>query len=170
MSSQSSKSQGSAGNNKTVIIIVILLFMGVCAFAVYTLMEMEHLKSQVKENSDKALPTQVQATAEPIYVPMDTFTVSLKPDNGGDDHVLYIGLTLSMKNAKEKALLVKFMPEYRSRILLLLSQQTAAELSTHEGKAAFIQAIKNKLNEPVSGSGGTTLGVVDVLFNVFILR
>lgn len=170
MSVQSSGKKRGVGNKKTTAIIAILFFVGVCAFAVYTLMEMEHLKSHVKGHTDKTLQAPVQVAADPIYVPMDAFTVSLKPDSEGEEHVLYIGLTLSMKNAKEKALLVKYMPEYRSRVLLLLSQQTAAELSSSKGKAAFIQTMKNTLNEPISGSGLTTSGVVDVLFNVFILR
>jgi Flagellar basal body-associated protein len=61
---------------------------------------------------------------DPVYVPLNTFTVSLKPTEEEADRVLYLGITVSFIDSQSSATLAKFMPEYRSRLFMLFTQQT----------------------------------------------
>lgn len=149
-----------------IILLILLLVVGVCALGGYTFLELRKLKSQVTHNTPaSSAPAESPA---PIYFPLETFTVSLKPENENDDHVLYIGLTLRVQNAASKALLDKFLPEIRSRLLILFSRQVASGLATGEGKAQLINQIKETVSEPLTGQQRVL--VTDVLFNAFILR
>nr|VUD23698.1 flagellar basal body-associated protein FliL [Salmonella sp. NCTC 7297] len=47
---------------------------------------------------------------------------------------MYIGVTLRLKDEATRARLNEYLPEVRSRLLLLFSRQNAAELSTEAGK------------------------------------
>ncbi|WP_435927711.1 flagellar basal body-associated protein FliL [Dryocola sp. BD613] len=148
--------------------LLLLLVVGACGVAGFTFYEMHKMKSEVAKSDPAAKPEPVEEPA-PTYIPLDTFTVSLKPDNGNDsDRVLYIGLTLRVKDEHSKELVGKFLPEVRSRLLILISQHTAEYLSTDEGKYQLINEIKAVVSQPLVGSQSAS--VTDVLFNAFILR
>lgn len=125
---------------------------------------------QARLLSENGLPevTEVVEPIAPVYVPLDTFTVSLKPGSEEYDRVLYIGLTLRVGNEEDKSRIEKYLPEVRSRLLMLFSGRSAEELSVNEGKSQLIQDIKQILSTPLDEKSGVT--VTDVLFNAFILR
>ena len=160
------KTQSSAGGKKKNLTILLLIMTGTCAIAGYTLYEMKGIKQLAVEGaSDQA------GTAEsviPVYIPLDTFTVSLKPTQRENDRILYIGLTLRVRDDKSQELIEKFLPEVRSRLLVLFSKQTAEELSTDEGKYKLVDNIKTVMNKPFVAEQSAI--VTDVLFNAFILR
>lgn len=54
-------------------------------------------------------------------------------------------MTLRLKDEATRARLNEYLPEVRSRLLLLFSRQNAAELSTEAGKQKLIAAIKETL-------------------------
>lgn len=151
---------------------VILLFLsilaGIFSFIGYTLVEIKSLKVQELENNNEKKVPSSQENIVPIYVKLDDFTTSLKPENDGDKHVLYIGVTLKLKDHSDKALLAKYFPEVRSRLLLLFSQRTATELESDEGKEKLIDQIKGVVGSPLAGH--QVIMVTDVLFDAFILR
>ncbi len=62
-----------------------------------------------------------------------------------------------------------YLPEVRSRLLLLLSRQSAAALATEQGKQALVEQIKQALAPPLV-KGQPPQVVDDVLFTAFILR
>ncbi|EBW9062378.1 flagellar basal body-associated protein FliL, partial [Salmonella enterica subsp. enterica serovar Enteritidis] len=68
-----------------------------------------------------------------------------------------------------RARLNEYLPEVRSRLLLLFSRQNAAELSTEAGKQKLIAAIKETLAAPLV-AGQPKQVVTDVLYTAFILR
>lgn len=70
------------------------------------------------------------ASCPPVFYALDTFTVNL----GDADRVLYIGITLRLKDEATRSRLSEYLPEVRSRLLLLFSRQDAAVLATEEGK------------------------------------
>lgn len=82
--------------------------------------------------------------------------------------MLYIGVTLRLKDEATRARLNEYLPEVRSR-LLLFSRQNAAELSTEAGKQKLIAAIKETLAAPLV-AGQPKQVVTDVLYTAFILR
>lgn len=62
-----------------------------------------------------------------------------------------------------------YLPEVRSRLLLLFSRQDAAVLATEEGKKNLIAEIKTTLSTPLV-AGQPKQDVTDVLYTAFILR
>ncbi|WP_058913574.1 flagellar basal body-associated protein FliL [Entomohabitans teleogrylli] len=156
-----------SGGNRNVFIIPLLLLVALsaCATAGYTLYEMNNIKQHGNVSQQNIPPA---PPINPIYMPLDTFTVSLKPTEQEIDRVLYIGLTLRVADNEAKNVLDSFLPEVRSRLLILFSKQTAEELSTDEGKYRLVDKIKEVVNQPFSTSQRIT--VTDVLFNAFILR
>ena len=100
----------------------------------------------------------------PVFYALDTFTVNL----GDADRVLYIGITLRLKDEATRSRLSEYLPEVRSRLLLLFSRQDAAVLAT-EGKKNLIAEIKTTLSTPLV-AGQPKQDVTDVLYTAFILR
>ena len=63
--------------------------------------------------------------------------------------MLYIGITLRLKDEATRSRLSEYLPEVRSRLLLLFSRQDAAVLATEEGKKNLIAEIKTTLSTPL---------------------
>lgn len=169
--SKKKETTSSGGKKKPLLFLLMLLIIaGVCAAAGYTWMELKELKSQVSNNAMDA-PEKEEPEAEPVipvYANLESFTVSLQPEDNDADRVLYIGLTLKMKDEAAKLALESHLPEVRSRLLMLLSQQTAGELTADKGKVKLVQQIKQVISEPLTGQN--KIMITDVLFNAFILR
>ena len=138
--------------------LLVLITLAACATAGYSYWRMQQQPSA----SVKAEPPPPPA---PVFFALDTFTVNL----GDADRVLYIGITLRMKDEATRSRLNEYLPEVRSRLLLLFSRQNAATLATEEGKQQLITAIKETLVTPLV-VGQPKQVVTDVLYTAFILR
>ncbi|MGO4327558.1 MULTISPECIES: flagellar basal body-associated protein FliL [unclassified Cupriavidus] len=103
----------------------------------------------------------------PIFVPLEPFTVNLKSEDG--DRFLHTGLSLKVADAKDQARITEYLPEVRSRILLLLSAKQPPELATVEGKRLLAQEILRVINQPFAPSLPAQQ-VVDVLFTSFVVQ
>lgn len=138
--------------------LLVLITLAACASASYS-----YWLLQQKANS-KQVDT-LEAPTAPIFYALDTFTVNL----GDADRVLYIGVTLRLQEEQTRQHLSEFLPEVRSRLLLLLSRQDANILATEDGKLKLIKAIKSTLATPLV-AGKKPQVVSDVLYTAFILR
>lgn len=138
--------------------LLVLITLAALATAGYSYWRMQQQPSA----SVKAEPAPPPA---PVFFALDTFTVNL----GNADRVLYIGITLRMKDEATRSRLNEYLPEVRSRLLLLFSRQNAATLATEEGKQQLIAAIKETLATPLV-VGQPKQVVTDVLYTAFILR
>lgn len=107
--------------------------------------------------------------APPVFLALDTFTVNLQNADNNPDRVLYIGLTLRLPDEKNRTALNEYLPEVRSRLLLLLSRQKSSDLVSEAGKQQLITDIKQVLSTPFV-KGQPNLVISDVLFTAFILR
>jgi flagellar FliL protein len=118
---------------------------------------------------DKAdAPAHKVAKAEPPeYVPIESFTVNLQPENG--EQFLQIAFTLQVQNQKEGELIKANMAKVRSRVLLLLSGKKASEISTVDGKHQLATEIVAALKQPFVDKGEPQL-VSDVLYTAFIIQ
>lgn len=105
----------------------------------------------------------------PVFMPLDTFTVNLVNTDNDPDRVLYIGFTLRLPDEATLTRFNNYLPEVRSRLLLLLSRQNATELANEQGKQKLIENIKQVLSPPLI-PGQPNQVVTDVLFTAFILR
>ena len=103
----------------------------------------------------------------PVFVPIDSFTVNLQPENG--EQYLQIAFTLQVSNAEEMEAIKLNMPKVRSRLLLLLSGKKASELNTVDGKQQLAAEIVAQVNQPFEEKGPEQ-DVTDVLFTAFIIQ
>ncbi len=113
--------------------ILVFITLAACASAGYS-----YWHSHQVAADDKA---QQRVVPSPVFYALDTFTVNL----GDADRVLYIGITLRLKDEATRSRLSEYLPEVRSRLLLLFSRQDAAVLATEEGKKNLIAEIKTTL-------------------------
>ncbi|CAM6380380.1 MULTISPECIES: flagellar basal body-associated protein FliL [Citrobacter] len=137
--------------------LLVIITLAACATAGYSYWRMQQ-KPTTAANEPPPPPA-------PVFFALDTFTVNL----GDADRVLYIGVTLRLKDEATRARLNEYLPEVRSRLLLLFSRQDAAVLSTEDGKQKLIAAIKETLSPPLV-AGQPKQDVTDVLYTAFILR
>lgn len=87
----------------------------------------------------------------PAYLPMDNMVVNLA-DPGGD-RVAQIGVTLVVADAHASDQVKAFLPTIRSGVLMLISQKTATELLTAEGKEKLAKDILREASIPFGGGG-----------------
>ncbi|HKM96780.1 MAG TPA: flagellar basal body-associated protein FliL [Buttiauxella sp.] len=140
------------------IILLVLITLAACATAGYSYWRMQQQPASAELKAPELPPA-------PVFLALDTFTVNL----GDADRVLYIGITLRLKDDATRQRLSEFLPEVRSRLLLLFSRQDGAQLATDEGKQKLVEAIKNTLAPPLV-AGQPQQAVSDVLYTAFILR
>ncbi|MFZ4831998.1 flagellar basal body-associated protein FliL [Rouxiella sp. Mn2063] len=107
--------------------------------------------------------------APPVFLALDTFTVNLQTPDNNPDRVLYVGLTLRLPDENDRKILTEYLPEVRSRLLLLLSRQQSQNIANEAGKQQLVQEIKQVLSDPFV-KGQPNQVVSDVLFTAFILR
>ena len=107
--------------------------------------------------------------APPVFLALDTFTVNLQNPDNNPDRVLYVGLTLRLPDEENRNTLTQYLPEVRSRLLLLLSRQKSENIANEAGKQQLVQDIKQTLSAPFV-KGQPNLEISDVLFTAFILR
>ena len=141
--------------------LLVLITLAACATAGYSYWRMQvHPSTDAKAEAEAPPPPPA-----PVFFALDTFTVNL----GDADRVLYIGITLRLKDDLTRARLSEYLPEVRSRLLLLFSRQDATQLATDEGKQKLAAAIKEALASPLV-AGQPKQEVTDVLYTAFILR
>ena len=95
---------------------------------------------------------------KPIFLMLDPLTVNLQ-----------IGMALRVRDEQTKAQLVEFMPEVRSRLLLLLSNRAPDSIVSPEDKAKLAEEIRKALSTPLT-AGSPELGISSVSFNTFVVQ
>lgn len=168
MSRKKTKLAGGESKKSLLPVIIMLISIVACILAGYTLYELRSAKHLAEGSEQADHEVEPPDPITPVYVPLDHFTVSLKPTATDSDRVLYIGLTLRVKNETSRALIQEFLPEIRSRLLMLFSEHTAEELLTQQGKDQLLVDIKLNSNKPLAD--GKSAVITDVLLNDFILR
>jgi flagellar protein FliL len=103
----------------------------------------------------------------PEYVPIESFTVNLQPENG--EQYLQIAFTLQVPSQKDGDVIKANMAMVRSRMLLLLSGKKASEIATVEGKRHLAREIVATLKQPFAVKGEPQQ-VSDVLYTAFIIQ
>ena len=111
-------------------------------------------------------PQPVKA-ADPIFMALDQFTVNLNPDGG--EHYLQTSITLQLASKDDIEYIKLYMPQIRSRILLLLTSKKATDIATTEGKRKLSDEIKEQINMPVVPHG-KPLTVLNVFFTAFVIQ
>ncbi|MBH1928813.1 flagellar basal body-associated protein FliL [Serratia rubidaea] len=146
------------------VILLLLITVAACGAAGYSWWLL-----QQKEHGGSPAAAKPQPPAAPVFMPLDTFTVNLMTPDNDPDRVLYIGLTLRLPDEATRRQMNDFLPEVRSRLLMLLSRQEAVQLANEQGKQQLVAQIKQVLSPPLV-NGQPKQVVSDVLFTAFILR
>jgi flagellar FliL protein len=123
-------------------------------------------------NNDAAAkdPTNVAAkhsvpVGPPVFVVLDPFTVNLQPEG----QFLQASFTLQMETAEDSQTLKNYLPQVRSRLLMLLSSSQANELATPEGKKKLLLEITENVQQPFS-EGLKPVKVLNVFITAFVIQ
>lgn len=105
------------------------------------------------EDGEEAVPAKSAAhaapTTPPAYLPLDNMVVNLA-DPGGE-RVVQVGITLEVSDLPSVDKVKAFLPTIRSGILMLVSQRTAEELLTQDGKQKLAKDILRETARPFGG-------------------
>src|SRR5690606_4914970 len=91
-----------------------------------------------------ATPPPPQVVPAPIFIDLEPFTVTLQ--NRDAERILHVGLTLRVANELSRERIQRYMPEVRSRVLMVLSGQNPDVVHTAEGKVNLASAIAQEVN------------------------
>ena len=105
----------------------------------------------------------------PVFFALDPFTVNLASDDSDDSHYLHIGLTLKLPDPEAEHQLTTYLPEIRSRIILLLSSHKAADLATTEGKNSLAKDLRATIDQPFARDG-KSVKIDSVLLTDFVIQ
>jgi flagellar protein FliL len=117
--------------------------------------------------------TKVQEEPEivsPVFLTLKPFTISLPvaEDNIEMTKILYVGVVLRVNDESQKTVLLDYLPEVRSDILLLTSKQYINKLKQETGKIDLQEQIKNTLSRKYDAKH--RVNIDEVLFTDFIIR
>lgn len=107
------------------------------------------------EEEEEVAAVVAEPTGPPTYLPLDNMVVNLA-DPGGE-RVAQIGITLELTGVLEVEKVKAYLPTIRSDVLLLVSQRTADELLSREGKEKLAEDIlassSRHFNKPAAPAG-----------------
>jgi flagellar FliL protein len=103
----------------------------------------------------------------PTFVVIEPFVVNLQQESG--DQYLQVAMTLQVPDGPTAEALKLYMPQVRSRLLMVLSSKKASELLTSEGKRKLTDEIIDQLGEPFSGKGKGPQ-ITDVFYTSFVIQ
>jgi len=103
----------------------------------------------------------------PIFVALEPFTVNLQSDDQA--RFLHVGMTLRVADIKTQAQITEYLPETRSRVLMLLSNRKSDTLLTADDKIQLAVEIRKALNKPLIAKQPPQ-HITDVLFTTFVVQ
>ncbi len=149
------------GGKKGLVIMILVAVIAIGGGAGGTWFFMQ---GQQDEGHEPPPPKEIPTT----FKELELFTVNLQPKEL--NQYLQVGLTVKIHETEELAAEVdKKMPEIRNRILLLLTNKTAEDLSTLIGKkqlgSELVEEIKESMDSETLGEG-----VLEVLFTSMVIQ
>ena len=138
-------------SKKMLIIIVAALVVVLGAGAAFFIISKKHAAEAEDGDDDKPVAV-VEHKGPPAYLPLDNMVINLA-DPGGE-RVAQIGVTLELDDEHEMEHVKAYLPSIRGEVLLLISQRTADELLTREGKDKLIEDIIAAAGKHFGAGGG----------------
>lgn len=124
------------------IIIALVVVLAIAAAGVLWFLVKQ--RSAAFDDEEGAPSAQVEESkTPPTFLPMDNMVVNLA-DPGGD-RFAQVGITLELSDGKTAEKVKSLMPTIRSGVLLLLSQHTAEELLSREGKEKLATDVRGEV-------------------------
>lgn len=168
------------------LILGILLIVGLLGGGALLYIKRQYAAMQEGEGGEDVAAEMAYDTAKtpPVYLPLENLIANLA-DPGGE-RVAQIGITLEVLDSHASDNVRAFLPTIRSAILMLVSQRTADELLTPQGKDKLAKDILVETLKPFSKDRGradkasvakkqgkgeqSELPVLRVLFSSFIVQ
>lgn len=148
--------------------VLVLLLGGAGGGTWYFLQDLEPA-APPKAGAAKAAPVNKAASSKPpIFLPLDSFTVNLQHEDASPQY-LQVGLSLKVSEAKTIDEIKLRMPEIRNRVLLLLANKRASEISTSEQKRSLSTELAREISQPLAGSLAAA-AIDSVLFTSFVVQ
>jgi len=145
--------------SKKLLIIGAVVVLLSCAGGGYFFMHKSH--------GEEAKPAEAAVHKQPVYLPLETFTVNLR--DADQERFLQVIINLEVTDNAVVDIFKKQMPAVRSHILLLLTSKTSEELIPREGKEKLSEEIATDLRTLLEGpDAGKGLG--HVLFTHFVIQ
>jgi flagellar FliL protein len=141
---------------KWLIVAVLVVGLGAGGFLGYSL--------YAAGDADRQ-PVASEPEAPGIKYPLDAFIVNLSDENSLGKRYLKLSLSLVAKGEDSRAVLELNNPEIRDTVLLLLSSQTCADVSSTQGKLQLKEALLARINALL----GREL-VTHILFTEFVIQ
>jgi flagellar FliL protein len=108
-----------------------------------------------------------EAAKAPVFLVLDPFTVNLQQEAG--DQYLQIAMTVQVADDKQSEEIKVYLPQIRSRVLMVLSSKKASEINTPDGKKQLADDIITAIKKPFS-ERGKPQKVNDVFFTSFVIQ
>lgn len=102
--------------------------------------------------------------AQPVFVELESFTVNL-----AGERILQVGITLQVRRAEDADQIKLYMPQVKSRLLLLMSTKNAEELNSADGKKTLSDDIAAQLRSPFV-KGLAAPEIAGVFFTAFVIQ
>ncbi|OCG60091.1 MULTISPECIES: flagellar basal body-associated FliL family protein [unclassified Gilliamella] len=143
-------------------LILILITLSAISAAAYLWFQ-GYLKDTTKVQEEPEI-------VSPVFLTLKPFTISLPvaEDNIEMTKILYVGVVLRVNDENQKTVLLDYLPEVRSDILLLTSKQYINKLKQEAGKIDLQEQIKNTLSRKYNAKHWVNID--EVLFTDFIIR
>jgi len=107
------------------------------------------------------------AVHAPVFLPLENLVVNLAEHRG--EHMAQVGITLELADERVARQLKSYLPAVRNHILLLISQRSAHELLSRDGKEKLAADVLHEAERPLEKIGIKD-GVRRVLFSSFIIQ
>ena len=152
-STESAKPQKS---RKLLFIATAVVAMGITAAAVVYFLNGTH------KTTDAIAPP-----ADPIFITLEPFTVNMHADSKA--RFLHVGMTLKVADIKAQSELNRYLPEVRSRVLMVLSNRQSEALISAADKAQLATELMTALNRPLAANMPPQR-ISSVMFTTFMLQ
>ena len=154
---------GKSGKKK-LIFIVLALVLGLAGggFGAW-----HFLGAKQDKHAESKAAAAVDHSQPPVFIVMEPFTVNLQTD--GIEQFLQVSFTLQTFDQAQVELIKLYMPQVRSRLLLLLSSKKASDILTADGKKKLADEITAQVNEPFA-KGMPKQTVSNVFFTSFVIQ
>jgi len=130
----------------------------------------DHEPVDEKPQAGKSAPAKAVKSVSnkpPAFVPLEPFTVNLQIEEAAQ--YLQVGLTLKITDSAYTEAIKLNMPDIRNRILLLLSNKKASQISSLEGKQTLASEIMSEAAQAL-GPSVPAGGISSVLFTSFVIQ
>lgn len=161
-----------ARGKRLLLVVVVIGLLAALGFGGWVYLQKRNADLMLSMGEEEEEEDEYIPQGKPTYLPLDGMTVNLA-DPGGD-RVAQLGVTLVVVNEAEMERVKAYMPSIRSGILLLLSQRSADELLSREGKdklaADILESTLSHFPRKQRQKGQAAKPVTAVLFTSFIVQ